>query len=51
MRAKAALTPAVRRLQVAVGLLSGGYLLSTLPIARGEARYIVALDAVLDARR
>jgi diguanylate cyclase (GGDEF)-like protein len=45
MRAKAALTPAVRRLQVAVGLLSGGYLLSTLPIVRGEARYIPVLDA------
>jgi diguanylate cyclase (GGDEF)-like protein len=47
MRAREAVTPQIRLLQVAVGLLSGGYLLSTLPLVRGEARYIPALDAYL----
>jgi diguanylate cyclase (GGDEF)-like protein len=37
-------TPGVRLLQALVAVLSGGYLLSTLPFLRGGAHYIPVLD-------
>ena len=40
-----AATPLVRRLELIIGLLAGGYVVSTLPIVRGDARYIAWLDA------
>jgi diguanylate cyclase (GGDEF)-like protein len=37
----------VRSLQAGVGVLAGGYLLSTLPVVRGDAGYVPLLDAWL----
>jgi diguanylate cyclase len=45
--ARPAATPAVRWLQLAVGLVAAAYLASTLPLVRGHAHYIPAVDAVL----
>ena len=42
-----AVTPAVRRLELGVGLIAGAYLLSTLPFLRGHAHYVWWLDATL----
>jgi diguanylate cyclase (GGDEF)-like protein len=47
LRADDAATRGIRALQVAVCALAGGYLVSTLPFVRGEARYLPVLDAGL----
>jgi diguanylate cyclase (GGDEF)-like protein len=41
------MTPGVRRLQVAVAVMAGGYLVTTLPVLRGRPHYIPAIDATL----
>jgi Ni/Fe-hydrogenase subunit HybB-like protein len=33
-------TPGIRLLELCAGLLAGGYLLSTLPLVRGQQRYV-----------
>ncbi|MCW2983895.1 MAG: hypothetical protein JWR63_1465 [Conexibacter sp.] len=47
MRSTHAVTPGIRLLELCVGLLAGGYLLSTLPLVRGQQRYLPLLDAWL----
>jgi diguanylate cyclase (GGDEF)-like protein len=47
VRVQDAMTSGVRRLQLAVALMAAGYLATTLPIFRGHAHYIPAIDATL----
>src|ERR1700754_1196787 len=47
VRARSAMTPGVRRLQVTVGLIAAADLGTTLPGARGHAHYIPLFAAAL----